>query len=89
MSTNTDDDESESGSGSKREVTGYMDGLHSPFGILGRIMNERGYTREEVLWHNSWINLIMETADAPKYMKGKPPAPVVSSKDELDKILGR
>lgn len=88
MSASTDDDETESGSG-KRGVTGYMDGLHSPWGVLGRIMSERGYTREQVLWKNSWINLLMESADAPKYIKGSPPAPVASSKEDLDRILGR
>lgn len=66
-----------------------MDGLHSPWGVLGRIMTERGYTREHVLWHNSWINLLMESADAPKYMKGKPPAPVISSEEELHNLLGK
>ncbi|MBN2747474.1 MAG: hypothetical protein JXR34_12170 [Bacteroidales bacterium] len=66
-----------------------MDGLHSPWGVLGRIMAERGYTRNQVLWNNAWINLLMESADAPKYIKGAPPAPVVSSKEELDKILGK
>ena len=64
-----------------------MEGLHSPWGSLGRIKAERGYTHEYVLWGESWINLLMETADQPRYVKGS--APVVSGADGLKEALNR
>lgn len=66
-----------------------MTGLHSPWGMLGKIKDTRGYTPNEVLWGDSWINILMEAADAPRYVTGTRPAPVVKSKEELDEILGR
>jgi len=31
----------------------------------------------------------MEAADAPRYVRGKRPAPVITTKEELDAALGR
>jgi hypothetical protein len=42
-----------------------------------------------VLWNESWINLLMQQADAVRYINGKRPAPVIESKEDLDRILGR
>lgn len=64
-----------------------MDGLHSPWGVFGRIMTERGYTRKQVLWGDSWINLLMESADAPRYVSGKPRAPIAENSDDIKRIL--
>lgn len=64
-----------------------MDGLHSPWGILGKIMNDRGLKRGEILWDDSWVNLLMENVDAPRYVKGKRPAPVAESSDDIKNIL--
>jgi hypothetical protein len=65
-----------------------MDGLHSPWGTIGRIKSERGYTHEYVLWGEAWINLLMETADAPRYTRKKH-TPIIESAEELDKIFGK
>lgn len=65
-----------------------MEGLHSPWGSLGRIKAERGYTHEYVLWGESWVNLLMETADQPRYVKGDK-APVVNSAEGLRKLIKR
>jgi len=64
-----------------------MDGLHSPWGRFGQLMNERGYTRRQLLWGDSWINILMESADAPRYMKGSRPAPVAESSEDIKRIL--
>lgn len=64
-----------------------MEGLHSPWGLIGRIKAERGYTHEYVLWEESWINLLMETADQPKYVNKK--VPVADDASELKQLLKR
>ncbi|HMM16314.1 MAG TPA: hypothetical protein PKC47_02120 [Petrimonas sp.] len=64
-----------------------MDGLHSPWGTIGNIKRERGYTSDQVLWGESWINLLMESADAPRYTK-KRNTPIIESTDQLDKMFG-
>jgi len=66
-----------------------MDGLHSPFGILGQIKDKRGYTHEQILWGQPWAILLLEMADAPRYVKGQRPAPVVESAKDIHKLLGR
>lgn len=66
-----------------------MDGLHSPWGTLGKIMSERGYTREQVLWGDSFLNMLMESADSPKYVKGHKPAPIANSTEDIKRILKR
>lgn len=65
-----------------------MVGLHSPWGTIGNIKRERGYTHDYVLWGESWINLLMESADAPRYSK-KQHIPVVDGVDGLRERLGR
>lgn len=89
LDSNADDDESEEfGAKDERELKGRMDGLHSPFGMLGKIKTERGYTHEYLLWSESWVNLLMENADAPRYTK-KQYTPAVEGADELREALGR
>ena len=65
-----------------------MDGLHSPFGQIGKIMDTRGWTREQVLWGDSWINLLMQQADQAKYVK-KSNSLKIDSKEALKEALGR
>ncbi|HHU96831.1 MAG: hypothetical protein QM237_10915 [Bacteroidota bacterium] len=65
-----------------------MVGLHSPFGMIGHIKRERGYTHDQVLWGESWLNLLMENADAPRYSK-KEQIPVVDGAGGLKEALGR
>lgn len=64
-----------------------MDGLHSPWGIFGKIMDTRGWTREQLLWGESWINLMLENADQARYVKQA--SKHVDSIDELREALGR
>ena len=64
-----------------------MDGLHSPFGTIGNIKRERGYTHEHILWGESWINILMECADAPRYTK-KRQVPVIESTEQLTERFG-
>ncbi len=65
-----------------------MDGLHSPWGLLGKIMDARGWTLNQVLWDESWINLMMEFSDAPRYVKGTRSV-TFDNVDDLKKALGR
>jgi len=64
-----------------------MDGLHSPFGIFGKIMDTRGWTRDQVLWGESWINLMLQNADQARYVKQK--SRHIDNIDELKEALGR
>lgn len=64
-----------------------MDGLHSPFGVIGKIMDTRGWTRDQVLWGESWINLMLQNADQARYVK--PKTKHVDTIDELKEALGR
>jgi len=64
-----------------------MDGLHSPFGVIGKIMDTRGWTREQVLWGESWISLIMQQVDQAKYVKKK--ALTVDGAEALREAMGR
>jgi len=82
----TDDDE-ELGSKAKEESKGYMDGLHSPFGILGDIKTKRGYTHHQIMWSQPWAMYLLEMADEPRYVKGDKPAPVAESAEDLRKLL--
>lgn len=82
------DESEEFGASGKRGLKGRMDGLHSPFGTLGKIKAERGYTHAHVLWGETWLNLLMESADAPRYTK-KQHIPVVDGANELKERLGR
>ena len=64
-----------------------MEGLHSPFGVLGQIKDKRGYTDEQVLWGQSWIKLMLEMADAPRYVKGGKQAAMFENAEQLKKAL--
>jgi hypothetical protein len=65
-----------------------MDGLHSPFGIIGGIKERTGYTTEYILWGQAWALFLMEAADAPRYRKGQRPVTIAESTDEVENILG-
>lgn len=65
-----------------------MVGLHSPFGTIGNIKKEYGYTLEYVLWGESWINLLMQQSDSPRYSKSQPKHKAESA-DDLKQLLGR
>lgn len=69
-----------------------MIGLHSPFGLLGQIKRERGYTHEYLLWGESWINILLEGADQPRYDPDAAPEERIEWYDgagDLRKSFGR
>lgn len=45
--------------------------MHSPWGIEYSIIKETGWTRDYLLWGESWINIQAMTADAPYVRTGK------------------
>ena len=57
--------------------------------MFGKIKDTRGYTHKGLLWGTSWLNLLMEAADAPRYVKGKKAAPVIETKEQLYAALGK
>lgn len=66
-----------------------MVGLHSPFGTIGNIKREFGYTLKYVLWEESWINLLMQQSDAPRYSKQGSRGLAAEGANDLKKMLGR
>ncbi len=66
-----------------------MEGLHSPFGLIGQLKEKRGITHEQFLWSQPWSMYLLEMADSPQYVKGEPPAPVAESAADVKRILGR
>lgn len=68
-----------------------MAGLHSPFGIIGQLKEKFGYTRHYILWGQAWAIFLLEMADAPRYVKGKPPTeiPTVTTVQDAARMFGR
>lgn len=64
-----------------------MEGLHSPFGVIGRVAEARGWTFDEVLWREAWVNLVLANADQQRYVKSN--AVHVNSIEELKRAMGR
>jgi len=85
-SDDDDDEQEEFGSRRGRGVKGHMEGLHSPWGLIGQIKAERGCTHDYLLWNEAWIIILMERADAPRYSK-KQKVPVVDGAEGLKNIL--
>ena len=48
------------------ELRTVVDGLHSPFGLLGKIRIERKLSLREVLWRDPWMLLVLEQFDQPR-----------------------
>ena len=41
--------------------------------MIGQLKEKFGYTHKYILWGQAWVLFLLEMADAPRYMKGKPP----------------
>ena len=80
------DDDDEFGSGLKGESKSRMDGSHSLFGIIWSIQKETGWTHKYILWGESWFNIQMKLADAPKMVNGHKKE--IESDEELAEFLG-
>ena len=50
-------------------------------------MDTRGWTREQVLWDESWVNLMLQNADQARYVKQH--SRRIDSIDELREAMGR
>lgn len=83
-----DDDGEENGSEKERELRGYTAGLYSPFGRIGQIKRDYGYTHEYILWAQPWVLFILEMADQARYVKGNPPEEAVIVNSATDAISG-
>jgi len=58
--------------------------------MIGQIKDKRGYTHDQLLWDTSWLNLLMEAADQPRYIKGAPRkvVPVAETAEDIKLKLG-
>lgn len=66
-----------------------MVGLHSPFGTIGNIKREYGYSIEYVLWGEPWISFLMQQSDAPRLSKQKNKGKTAQGANELKELLSR
>ncbi|MGZ3753579.1 MAG: hypothetical protein ACXVAY_01390 [Mucilaginibacter sp.] len=59
--------------------------MHSPWGIEFNIIKETGWTRQYLLWSESWINIQLMLRDAPSYKtKKRENKRVLTTKEELE-----
>lgn len=63
-----------------------MEGSHSLFGIIWSIQKETGWTHDYILWGESWFNIQMKLADAPRMINGNRKK-TIESEDELEEFL--
>ncbi len=82
-----DDDESEDyGSENEKELKSSYESSHSLFGIIWTIQKETGWTHSYILWGESWFNIQMKLADAPRVISNKR-AREIKDNDELLEFL--
>ena len=70
----------------KGESKSHTEGSHSLFGIIWSIQKETGWTHNYILWGESWFNLLMKLADAPRTVKGGK-AKIIEGDTELEEFL--
>jgi hypothetical protein len=63
-----------------------MEGSHSLFGVIWSIQKETGWTHDYILWGESWFNIQMKLADAPRMINGNRKK-TIESEDELEEFL--
>lgn len=63
-----------------------MEGSHSLFGIIWSIQKETGWSHNYLLWGESWFNIQMKLADAPR-MKSGGKAKRIEDEEELEEFL--
>lgn len=78
-------DDTDGGSQERGEVTG----LHSPFGITGKLRRELQLSLHQIMWREIWIELLLESADQPRYTAKQNKVQEISSVDELQNLLKR
>ena len=67
-----------------------MVGLHSPFGLLGQIKDNRKISQEELMWGQPWLLYVLEMADQLRWdpnAKNEDNIPVVDSADAVREAL--
>lgn len=55
---------------SKRELSGHMEGCHSPFGFIWQIAAATGWSTHHIMWKVPYPTLLMMLSDAPRWVKG-------------------
>jgi len=56
--------------------------------MIGQIKQSYGYSHDEVLWGQPWSLFVLESADAPRYVHGARPVPVLDNADDIRNALG-
>lgn len=54
--------------------------------MIGQLKEKFGYTHKYILWGQAWVLFLLEMADAPRYVYGKPPIEVEASTTAQDAI---
>lgn len=52
----------------KRELKGYTEGPHSPFGLVWQVATATGWTLRYILWRVPYPLLLLMAQDAPRYV---------------------
>lgn len=58
--------------------------------MIGQLKEKFGYTHQYILWGQAWILFLLEMADAPRYVRGKPPTQTetITSVQDAAQIFG-
>ena len=80
------DELEELGADDEKELTNNYESSHSLFGIIWSIQKETGWTHDYILWGESWFNIQMKLADAPRMTSGSK-ARELKDDDELIKFI--
>lgn len=78
-----DDGAEEFGADAGSELKNRTEGSHSIFGIIWSIQKETGWTREHILWHESWLNIQLGIADSPKTVRGSDNAKEIDDANDI------
>lgn len=71
-------------------VKGYVEGLHSPWGMIWQVATQTGWTLKYILWKVNYPSMIMMSADAGRYVNGERNKKVtIKSEEELYAALSK
>lgn len=65
---NDESDEAESEPFQQRELKGYTEAPHSPFGLIWQVATATGWSTDYILWKVPYPMLLLMAKDAPRYV---------------------
>ncbi|WP_455659772.1 hypothetical protein [Phocaeicola faecalis] len=66
----------------KRELKGYTESPHSPFGLVWQVATATGWSLHHILWKVPYTALLLMTSDTPRYISAEE-----AQKRELRKMI--